>query len=130
MLLKRNRYLPLFLQRTGLSLLLVLVFSLAAFSQNGFLKKDNSRLRLSPILYSAFKHPVKPSWSHGELPKRPILELMSWPNYPLTAAQIAARDAKYDRPVVAQIAEEALGSYLNGIINGKSKKPAVKPPKF
>ena len=130
MLFKSNKYFLLYLPGIVLTLVPLLVFGLTVSAQNGLLKKDTSRLSLSPILFSAFKQPVKPNPLLNERLKRPGNQLMNWPNYPLTAAQIAQRDAKYDQPVVKQIVEDVLGTYVNGIINGKSRKPAASLPKF
>ena len=52
---------------------------------------------------------------------------MYWPNYPLTAAQIAERDKKYNRPIGQQIADEILESTINSLIYGKKKPVAVRP---
>ena len=138
MLLKSNKYISLFVQRTGFSLVLIVIFEITAFSQNPDLGKYikpspdylNHGGRLSSILLAAIKTTLKPNPQINERFKRPNNQLMSWPNYPLTAAQIAARDARYDRPITRQIIEDIAESYVNSILNGTRKKPVATVPKF
>ncbi len=58
---------------------------------------------------------------------------MYWPNYPLTAAQIQARDKEWDREnnqsPGQQIAGEIMESAINNLINGR-KSPVANRPKF
>ncbi|MEO6541411.1 MAG: hypothetical protein ABIN74_10485, partial [Ferruginibacter sp.] len=58
-------------------------------------------------------------------------ELMYWPNYPLTAAQVEARnkewDRKFNRPIGQQIVGEIVDSYINTILYGKKQVVAVRP---
>ena len=142
MLFSSIKYLPLFLQRTGLCIVLVLVFGLAAFSQNYLLQKDTFNLHLNPILVSAIKNPVKPNPTLNERFKHPNNQLMYWPNYPLTAAQIEARNREWDRnnnlPIGQRIAKDAIEIFIlepllynsvNSLIYGR-KIPPAKVPKF
>ncbi len=78
--------------------LCILLFATSAISapQNN-LNQDSNPKPLNPLLYSSFKKyvPVNPLFE--EYIKRAKGELMYWPNYPLTAAQIEARNKEWDR---------------------------------
>jgi hypothetical protein len=130
MLFVKYNYLYLFFQKTMAGVVLILVFCVPANAQNESLKKDTTALHLNPLLVSSFRKTVKPNPGLNDHFKIPNNQLMYWPMYPLTAAQIEARDKKYNEPVGKQIAEEVIGSYLNSIINGKNKKPVASVPKF
>lgn len=58
-------------------------------------------------------------------------ELMYWPNYPLNAVQIEARDREWDRkynqPLGKQIAHDIITNIANEIIFGKKVPPAAVP---
>ena len=58
-------------------------------------------------------------------------EMMYWPNYPLNAAQIEARnrewDRKYNQPFLKQITNVIIDNYVNAMINGKKMPVAVRP---
>ena len=60
-------------------------------------------------------------------------ELMHWPNYPLTAAQIIARQADWQRrnsqTIGEQIASDIIKNRVNALIYGK-KMPVAVVPKF
>ena len=108
----------------------MLFFCLPVYAQNDVSKKDSSNLHLNPLLLSSFKKPVKPNPSLNEHFKSPNNQLMYWPNYPLTAAQIEERDKRNNRPFKEQIVHDVIDSYIDGLIKGKPKKPVAKPPHF
>ena len=121
-----NKYLSYFLQRSIFSIVLILAFVTAVPAQNNNNESSTDHFNLNPLLRSSFK-PIK---AHPLLPgyiKPTKHELMYWPNYPLTAAQIAERDKKYNRPIGQQIADEILVSTINSLIYGKKKPVAVRP---
>ena len=84
MLFCSNKYLRLFLQKSVLSIGLILVFGLSAYCQDNLLKKDSFNLHLSPLLISAFKKPVKANPLLNEHLKPTKNELMDWSAYYLT----------------------------------------------
>ncbi|WP_462238926.1 hypothetical protein [Ferruginibacter sp.] len=76
------------------------------------------------IAYRQFKK-EKQKWDHLKLNyARPNNQLMSWPNYPLTAAQIEQRDKQWeqDNKLSNVIAKDIITSILS-----KKKKVAVIP---
>lgn len=129
MLLNGNKYWQHLLRRTIPVLVLLLVFSTAGFSQTAPLPKDSLLARgLNSAFIAANNKPVQARVSYNILPYKVYTvrngrELMYWPNFPLTAAQIAERDKKYDKPIGQQIAE----STINDLINGKKSPVAVRP---
>jgi len=124
-----NIHLRFSVQKTILSMVLILFLGLSACAQHN-LSKDTTGINLNPLLYTSFKNPIKPGTNLNERFKRPNDQLMYWPNYALTAAQIEERDRKYDQPVLKQMAQEIAESYINSLLNGKNKKPVVSAPKF
>ena len=99
-------------------------------AQNKPEEKSNPGQHLNPLLFSSFKKPVKPAADLNERFKRPTNQLMSWPNYPLTAQQIMQRDEKYNQPIGKQILNEMAESYINSLLNGRNKKPVAVRPRF
>jgi hypothetical protein len=124
------RYSSFFLQKTILSIILIAGLNSLLQAQISVSKKDSSILHLNPLLVSALKNPLRPATGLNDRFRRPNNQLMSWPNYSLTAAQIMERDKKYDQPVGKQIASDIAESYINSILNGKNKKPVVAAPRF
>ncbi len=112
-----------------LLLLVMAVFGSGAAAQDVLQKKDTVK-HLSPMLIASFKKPATPARNINDRYKMPNKQLMYWPNYPLTAAQIMARDAKYDRPLGKQIASDIAESYVNYLLYGRNKKPVASVPKF
>jgi len=52
---------------------------------------------------------------------------MYWPNYPLTAAQIAARDRRYEQSLGQQIAGDIAASIINNLIYSRKTTVATRP---
>jgi len=135
MLLCRNKYLYHFMQKTITALVFLLTFSTAGYSQNKLLQKDTILNQgFNPIFIAAYKKPYTLMIPHtGDSYrvywKRSSRGLMYWPNYPLTAAQIEARDRKYDQSLGQQIISSIAESYINSLLYGK-KMPAAVTPKF
>ena len=126
MLICCNKYLSYFLQRSIFSIGLILAFVIAVPAQNNNNESSTDHFNLNPLLRSSFK-PIKAHPLLTGYVKPTKHELMYWPNYPLTAAQIAERDKKYNRPIGQQIADEILESTINSLIYGKKKPVAVRP---
>jgi hypothetical protein len=108
---------------------LLLGFGLLSQAQIWTSFNYNAHTKLNPLFVSTFKKQVKPVPGLNERFKTPNNQLMSWPNYPLTAAQITYRDRQYDQSVGQQIISDVAGSYINAILSGKNKKPVVVSPK-
>lgn len=101
---------------------------LLCLSVNLFAQQDSSR----PLSAIVFKKPVpanpflssKVTYTY----KKPSGELMSWPNYPLTAAQIAARDKEDEansKPVPYLV-----NQVVNTLLNGKKQHRPAQVPRF
>ena len=60
---------------------------------------------------------------------QPKGELMFWPNFPLTAEQIARRDEKLNQPFLQQVIDDVGSNVIKTIIYGRKKAPAS-PPRF
>jgi hypothetical protein len=58
-------------------------------------------------------------------------ELMHWPNYPLTAGQIIARQAEWQRrnnqSIGERVAADIIKNSVNSLIYGRKNTPAVVP---
>ena len=58
-------------------------------------------------------------------------ELMHWPNYPLTAGQIIARQTEWQRrnnqSIGEQIASDIIKNKVNALIYGRKTTPAAVP---
>lgn len=122
-----KKYAPLFLVKTILSIIIILIYSLTTFAQNRILLKDTSIFHFNPILTAAFKKAHKPNSNLNDRFKSPNNQLMYWPNYPLSAAQIEARGRKNNESIVKQIASDLIYSYVNSLLYGKKHKPATVP---
>ncbi|MEO7306286.1 MAG: hypothetical protein ABIR78_13110 [Ferruginibacter sp.] len=90
-----------------------------------------SEYHLNPLLLSSFKKPAKANPLLAEYIKPTKYELMRWSNYPLTAAQIEARNKEWDRQnnrsLGEQIAGDILETYLKAVLSGKKQVVAVRP---
>jgi hypothetical protein len=122
-----NKQLFLVLQNTTLCILTMLFFSLPAHAQNDFAKPDVDSSKHNPLFIAALKKPIKANPILAERIKPTKHELMYWPNFPLTAAQIEARDRLRNRSIGRQISEDIIKNYVNTLIYGKKIPPAVIP---
>lgn len=133
MLSGSNRYLYLFHRKTILSIVSAIAFAPLVHAQNKLTATNASPNHLSPLLVSSFKKQVKPASDLNERFKSPKNELMFWPNYPLTYAQIEARNQEWEREnnrsLGEQIASDIIKNYVNALIYGK-KHPPANVPKF
>jgi len=125
-----NKYVPLFSCKTGLCIGIAMGLASMLQAQSKPEGSNNYGYTPNPSLLSSFKKPVKPVAGINERFKRPTNQLMSWPNYPLTAQQIMQRDRKYDQPIGKQILDEMAESYINSLLNGRNKKPVAVRPRF
>ncbi len=122
-----NKYWQSFPRKAILGIALLLGSASLLQAQNKPEEKSNPGNQLNPLLFSSFK---KPAPDLSERFKRPTNQLMSWPNYPLTAQQIMQRDEKYNQPIGKQIASEIAESYINSLLSGRNKKPVAVRPRF
>ena len=125
MLCSCNKYSPQLLQRTVVFFILILFFAIPVSAQTD--NSNTNEFHLNPLLLGSFKKPVKANLLLTEYIKPTKYELMRWPNYPLTPAQIAERDKRYDRPIGQQILSDAADSYIKAILSGKKTPVAVRP---
>ena len=99
---------------------------------------DTNDFHLNPLLRSAFKNPINANPLVAEFIKPTKYELMYWPNYPLTAAQIDVRQRNRNNnlPVGQQIAKDAIDIFIlqpllynavNSLIYGRKTSSAVAP---
>jgi len=134
MLSGSKRYLYLFPRKTILSIVLILGLCPLLPAQNKLATANSSPNHLSPLLVSSFKKPARPVENLNEHFKSPDNQLMFWPNYPLTATQIEARQREWDRrnsqSLGQQIAGDIAETYIKSIISGRNKKPVATAPKF
>lgn len=112
--------------------MLVILFStLSVFSQNNTTYTSTDTAHLNPFFYTALKKPIKTNPLFAERIKPSKNELMYWPNYPLSAAQIDARQREWERknnqPFGQQIASDIISNAAKNIIYGKKMPPATVP---
>jgi hypothetical protein len=74
--------------------------------------------KLSQLLEARLSEYVKPR----------KYEILYWPNYPLSAEQIAKRDAKNDQPVLQKIAWDITSTVIGSLL--KIRRPKGDQPKF
>ena len=133
MLFTGTKYLSLFMQKILLNIIFIAAFSINASAQNNNVNSDSNKIKLSPLLLSSFKKPLKVNPLLAEKIKPTKFELMYWPNYPLTAAQIEARDREWQRrkkqTIGEQIASDIIKNQINSLIYGK-KMPVAVAPRF
>jgi hypothetical protein len=132
MLLSRNKYFNHFLLKPVLVIGFIFSFSTAASAQVYYNQLVGKYPKMSPLLFGAFRKPVKPNPLLSEYIKPSKYELMYWPNFPLTPAQVEARDREWERknkqPIGEQIAGDIIKSSVNRLIYGK--KPVAVSPRF
>jgi hypothetical protein len=137
MLLGCNKYLPHFLLKPIVTIGLIFSFSIAASAQIYYNDVVEKYPRMNPLLYGAFRKPVKPNPLLSEYIKPSTHELMYWPNFPLNYAQLEARQREWERKnnrpfgeqILSGITTDIIKSSVNSLIYGK-KMPVAVAPKF
>ena|SRR5436190_5909205 len=124
------KYLKPVFQRSVLSIGLIFALATTLSAQTNNLKTDTANLNLNPLLRSSFQKQVKANPMLTEYIKPTKYELMHWPNYPLTAAQIEERDRQNDLPPGKQLAHDITETFINGLLNGNFKKRVATTPRF
>jgi hypothetical protein len=137
MLFCSHKYLQHFLLKKITGLILLMFFSTAGYSQNKPLQKDTFyTMPINPLFFSHSKKPVQLMVLHMNPPYKPYVlrkggELMHWPNYPLTAGQIIARQTEWQRrnnqSLGKQIASDIIKNSVNSLIYGRKIAPALIP---
>ena len=132
MLLSFNKNLNSFMQKTFITFVFICLFTLASSAQIYDVKTVGKYPLMSPLLLDAFKKPLKPNPLLSEYVKPSKHELMYWPYFPLTIAQVEARNREWERKnrqsIGEQIAGDIIKSSVNALIYGKS--PVAVAPKF
>ncbi|MEP7236837.1 MAG: hypothetical protein ABI685_03190 [Ferruginibacter sp.] len=117
--------------RSALSIGFIFAFAITASAQIPAVNINESYSVINPILLSAFKKPLRANQLLSEYIKPSKYELMYWPNFPLNAAQVEARNREWERKskqsVGEQIAGDIIKSQINSLIYGKNKPVAVRP---
>ena len=139
MLFYSHKYLNYFIQRKITWLVLLMIFSTAGYAQNTPMPKDTLLTPLvSPVVVSIHKKPAPLMTLHINPPYKSFVlrkggELMHWPNYPLTAGQIIARQTDWQRrnnqSFGEKVASDIIKNRVNALIYGK-KTPVAVAPKF
>ena len=131
-----NKYLKHFLLRSIVIIGFIFSFSIAASAQVYYNDVAGKYPRMNPLLFGAFRKSVKPNPLLSEYIKPSKHELMYWPNFPLNAAQVEARNREWERKnkktiggqIVSDIANDIIKNQVNSLIYGK--KPVAVTPKF
>jgi hypothetical protein len=139
MLFMSHKYLCYFSQRKIIVFVLLMIFSITGYAQVTVRLRDTLiTASVNPLFFSSYKKPNQLMTMHINPPYKPFVfrkggELMHWPNYPLTAAQIIAREADWQRrnsqTIGEQIASDIIKNRVNAWIYGK-KMPVAVVPKF
>jgi hypothetical protein len=135
MLLGCNKYLSRFLLKPLVMIGFIFSFSIAASAQVYYNHVVGKYPLMNPLLFDAFKKPVKPNPLLSEYIKPSKFELMHWPYFPLTPAQVEARDREWKRKnkqsigrqIVNDIADDIIKTQVNSLIYGKKTPVAVRP---
>lgn len=132
-----GKYLRHRLQRKLIGSLMLMLFSAGGYAQNVPMVRDSLFARpASPVVVSISKKPVQLMRLRFNPPYKPYFarkggELMHWPNYPLTAAQIIARQADWQRRNNQRVGERVAGDIIknsvNALIYGRKSAPATIP---
>jgi hypothetical protein len=132
-----NKYLNHFLLRSVCIIGFIFAFAITAIAQTTAGDTPVKTQVLNPLLFSAFKKPLKANPLLSEYIKPSKYELMYWPNFPLTVAQVEARDREWKTrnkktiggQIVSDIASDIIKNSVNSLIYGK-KMPVAVTPKF
>lgn len=131
------KYLNHFLLKSVLSIGFIFAFAIAASAQIRDANIVGSHSGINPLLLAAFKKPVKPiNPNLTEYLKPRSNEIICFSAYPLSLAQIEARNREWERrnkqtlggQIVSDIANDIIKTQINSLIYGK--KPVAAVPKF
>ena len=130
------KYLNHFLLKSVLSIGFIFAFAITAIAQTPA-GGTPVKVPINPLLFSAFKKPLKANPLLSEYIKPSKHELMYWPYFPLNAAQVEARNREWEirnkktigGQIVSDIAHDIIKNQVNSLIYGK-KMPVAVAPKF
>ena len=137
MLLCCNKYVYCFLLKPLVIIGFILAFSKAASARVYYNDVAGKYPKMNPLLFDAFKKPVKTNPLLSGYVKPLKHELMYWPHFPLTPAQVEARNREWERKnkqtigeqIITDIASDIIKNQVNSLIYGK-KMPVAVAPKF
>jgi hypothetical protein len=133
MLFAVYKYTCRFTKHVLLSIVFIVAFALCVNAQTGIVNSSSNKNTLNPLLRSSFNKSIKANPLLAGYIKPSTYELMYWPAYPLTAAQIEARNSLWERrnhqTIGEQIAGDVIKNYVNSLIYGR-KMPVAVAPKF
>jgi len=132
-----NKYLTRFFMKPMVTIGFAFSFSSLASAQVYYNDVVGKYPLMNPLLYAAFKKPLKPNPLLSEYVKPSKYELMHWPYFPLNAAQVDARNREWERrnklsigeQIAGDIAGDIISNQVNSLIYGK-KTPVAVQPKF
>ena len=132
-----HKYLTRCLLKSIVIIGFILSFSIAASAQVYYNDVAGKYPKMSPLLFGAFRKPLKPNPLLSEYVKPSKYELMYWPYFPLTSAQVEARDREWERinkktiggQIISDLAHDIIKNQVNSLIYGK-KTPVAVAPKF
>ena len=135
MLFADTKYTYHFKQHFFLSIVLIAAFASSAVAQNDTVKSSLHSNQLNPLLLSAFKKTVKPNPNLDYYLKPRNGELICFSLYPLTIAQIEARNREWERrnsktiggQLISDIADDIIKNQINTLLYGRKAAPAVVP---
>lgn len=137
MLLSCNIYWKHFLLRSVCCIGFIFAFAINSIAQTPAGGIPVKAPLLNPLLFSAFKKPLKANPLVSQYIKPTKYELMYWPNFPLTPSQIESRNRVWERrnkqtigeQIVSDLAHDMIKSSVNSLIYGK-KMPVAVTPRF
>src|SRR4051812_20788859 len=121
------------MQKIFITTLCICTFSLTSAAQVYYNQAVGKYPKTNPLLFGAFRKPVKPNPLLSEYIKPSKYELMYWPNFPLTPAQVESRNREWERKnnrplgqqILSDITTDIIKSSVNSLIYGKKMPVAV-----
>jgi hypothetical protein len=126
MICNSDKYLYFKLRRPLMGIILMALFSNCTSAQNKLLNKDSNNTQTRLLYYHSFTS-AKPVHPYTKIDyTRPNNQLMSWPNFPLTATEMERRHrvAEKEEKVSSVIAKDIITNLL------KKKTKVAVIPKF
>ncbi len=127
-----------YLKHSAIVIVTLLIGSaISTTAQQIHLNNDSTKFNLNPLLRFNDKRSLHQYQQLFEYIKPSKHELMYWPNFPLDATQIEARDREWKRrnsktfggQIISDITKDIIKDQINTLIYGK-KMPVAVAPKF